>query len=96
MVILEPENGTSYTKMIGVYDKWFLNQEEFNEFVKYYLQMTPKESLKQDNIVRTNHTTIETFEDNVRLAITGESKGFTSPYAKRRIKEIRRHPSKRG
>ena len=96
MVIIEPTSGESYTKMIGVYDRWFLDKKEFDGFVEGYLQMTEKEMLASDEIVRTSHTTLETFKEIIDYALTGESHIYGGFHAKRKIKRLRTYPDKRG
>ena len=73
--------------MIGIDTEW-LDVEEGIELAKKYLELSLKETIACDNVVRTGHTTLEAFEDNIRFLLTGESKGKggANAYTKDRIR----------
>lgn len=88
ILVLEPVNGTSYTKIISVNAKW-INEEYFISLVKNYLELSLKESLKEENIVRTGHTRIDTFKDVIDFTVCDKCDKPINNYTRKRINNIK-------
>ena len=89
MLVLEPYNGVKYTQMIIFERSYEVTKEEFIKLVKYYLELSYADSLKDDKIVRTNHTTLDTFRSNLDFAINGISSKLYNAYYKKRVRNLK-------
>lgn len=80
MLVLEPYNGIKYTQIVIFERNYEVTKEEFIKLVKYYLELSYVDSLKNDKIIRTNHTTLDTFKSNMDFAIYGISNRLYNGY----------------
>ena len=60
-LVMEPYSGTSYTKILIFESLEEVTKEMFTKLVKDTLELSYDEVSNRSNIIRTNHTTIETF-----------------------------------
>ena len=88
MLILEPTSGAGYTKVVCIDAEW-LERNEFIELVRKYLELSLKETFTFNNIVRTCHTTLDVFRDEVSYTVTGQNGRLMSPYTKQRLKKLK-------
>ena len=88
ILIMEPQNGTKYTK-IAVIESNNITREEFINKIRYYLQLSYVEGLEERTLVRSNHTTIETFKKNMEYIILDANNGLGNEYFKKRIRGLK-------
>ena len=67
----------------------FITKDDFNDYVKYYLQLSFLDTLEEPSVVRSNHTSLTTYEKTIKYAITLNSEGLTNKNFKEKIKKIR-------
>ena len=89
IIIMEPYNGTKYTKIVGINDDKEMTKEKFNNYVKYYLELSKRKSLDDDKIVRISHTSLSQYEKKIRYAIIYLDSELCSNYYKEKIKKLR-------
>lgn len=88
ILILEPYNGTKYTKII-VLNKENIDKEEFKNYVRKYLEMNTVEYLDDKSAIRTSHTTKKKFIETINYSLLGVSNKELNPILKQKILKIR-------
>lgn len=78
LLVMEPYNGIRATKIAIFECNENLTRERFNEYIRHYLQLSYIESLEEKSLIRSNHTTIETYKKNIEYAIVGINNGLTN------------------
>ncbi len=68
-LVIEPYAGEGITKTLLHSTKEPMTQKRFEELVRYVLSIPYAELLRRDNIIRTNHTSLETFEDTLSVIL---------------------------
>ena len=89
IIIMEPYNGTKYTKIVGINDYEEMTKEKFNTYVKYYLELSKYKSINDDQIVRISHTSLIQYEKKIKYAIAYLDSELCSKYYKEKIKKLR-------
>ena len=91
IIIMEPYNGTKYTKIVGIYDPEEMTKEKFDSYVKHYLELSKHKSLNDDKIVRISHTSFTQYERKMKYAIAYLQDELCSNYFKTKIRKLREH-----
>ncbi len=89
VLILEPYNGTKVTRIAVIESDKKPTIDEFNEYVRHYLELSTMELLEDPTVVRTFHTTLDTYKLTIDYAITGNNEKIINPYYKKRMKGIK-------
>lgn len=88
VMIMEPYNGMKYTKVV-ILHKNNISRDEFNGFVKEYLELSNNEFALRENGARTSHTTIDTYKKSMKYAILGDNINNVTSSFKKRIRSIK-------
>ena len=88
-LVLEPINGTKYTKIVIFDDTHEISRDEFKDYIKYYLELTELEFLDESNVVRSGHTSLDVFKDKMDLVIIGSSNLVSNSYFKKKVKDLK-------
>ena len=91
IIVMEPYNGTKYTKIVGITDSEEMTKEKFDSYVKHYLELSKHKTLNSDNIVRISHTSFSQYERKIKYAIACLQDELCSNYFKTKIRKLREH-----
>lgn len=88
ILIIEPYNGSKYTKII-VLDKTDITKEEFKNNVRKYLEMNTLDYLDDESAIRTAHTTVSKFNETINYLLLGVTNRELNPILKKKILKIK-------
>ena len=89
LLVMEPYNGTKYTKM-AIIESGYIEQEQFNDLVRHYLELSYYDFDLSGNTIKTSHTSLETYEEIMDYAISGTNSKVTNVYFKDKMKRIKK------
>lgn len=78
LLVMEPYNGVRATKIAIFESNETITREKFNELIRFYLQLSYIEALEEKSLIRSNHTSLETYKKNIDYAIVGVNNGLTN------------------
>lgn len=89
ILVMEPYNGIKHTKIVILNANREISKDEFKEMVRYYLELSYKETLAEKTVIRCYHTTIDKYINDLSYAITGENEQLIHPYFKGKVKTLK-------
>lgn len=89
LLVMEPYNGTKYTKMAIFESEKEITRERFVELIKYYLQLSYADGLEEKTLIRSNHTTIDTYNKIIDYAIVGANNGLSNEYFMGKVRRLK-------
>ena len=89
ILVMEPYNGIKHTKIAVIDANREITKDEFKKMVKYYLELSYKETLEEKSVIRCYHTTIDKYINDIHYTLTGENEKIIHPYFKSKIKTLK-------
>lgn len=85
-LILEPFSGEARTKIVSFISDDLLTPETASNLIKYCLELSDVETKEAENIVRVNHTNMESFKKTILYSLTKDAQKYQcSTYTKYNI-----------
>ncbi|MBQ2873061.1 MAG: hypothetical protein IJE89_03570 [Bacilli bacterium] len=90
-LVMEPYSGTSYTKIMIFENEEQITKEMFSKLVKDTLELSYDELNSRSNIIKTNHTTIDTFGNLLEYIVkNSNTTTLLNGYTKKKIENLKR------
>ena len=90
LLVMEPYNGTKFTKMVIINTDKYISKEDFDRLVRYYLELSNRDFDYAGSTVKINHTSLDSFANKVDYAIVGANDKISNPYFVERMKKIKK------
>ena len=88
-LVMEPYSGTSHTKIMIFESLEVVTKEMFSKLVKDTLELSSSDIGLRSNVIRTNHTTMETFESLIGYVVkNSNSCTLINGYTKAKIRDL--------
>ena len=90
-LVMEPYSGTSYTKIMIFESIDEISKDMFSKLVKDTLELSSSDITNRANIIRTTHTTMNTFESLIGYVVKNSNTAtLLSGYTKGKIRDLKK------